>query len=158
MKAPGAAPRAGGIPTRGRWRLALGAILALTFAAYVPSLGNGYVNWDDNYYVTLNPLVANPTVEGLLTTQVAANWHPLTIASLALNYRLSGYDPASYHWLNLLLHLANTALVFVFVRALSRGRFWTTAVTAIFFGVHPLHVESVAWIAERKTCCTRFST
>ena len=125
-------------------------ILVLTFGAYVPSLGNGYVNWDDNYYVTLNPLVAHPTVGGLLTTQVAANWHPLTIASLALNYRLSGFDPASYHWLNLLLHLANTGLVFVFVRALSRGRFWTTVVTGLFFGIHPLHVESVAWIAERK--------
>jgi hypothetical protein len=128
----------------------MAAILVLTFAAYVPSLGNGYVNWDDNYYVTLNPLVAHPTLSGVLTTQVAANWHPLTIASLALNYRLSGFDPASYHWLNLLLHLANTALVFVFVRALSRGRFWTTVVTSLFFGIHPLHVESVAWIAERK--------
>jgi hypothetical protein len=128
----------------------LAAILTLTLAVYVPSLGNGYVNWDDNYYVTLNPMVAHPTVGGLLTGQVAANWHPLTIASLALNYRLSGYDPVSYHWLNLLLHLANTALVFLFVRALSRGRFWTTAVTTLFFGIHPLHVESVAWIAERK--------
>ena len=137
-------------PLRGRWGLALLGILLLTFAAYIPSLGNGYVNWDDNYYVTLNPLVSHPTLGGILTTQVAANWHPLTIASLALNYRISGFDPASYHWLNLLLHLANTALVFFFVRALSRGRFWTTVVTALFFGIHPLHVESVAWIAERK--------
>src|SRR6185503_16318220 len=55
-----------------------------------------------------------------------------------------------YHWLNLILHLANTALVFVFVRKLSGGRFWTTVVTSLFFGIHPMHVESVAWIAERK--------
>jgi tetratricopeptide (TPR) repeat protein len=58
--------------------------------------------------------------------------------------------PASYHWLNLLLHLANTALVFLFIRMLSGGRLWTTVVTSLFFGIHPMHVESVAWIAERK--------
>jgi Tfp pilus assembly protein PilF len=133
-----------------RWRLSFFAILLLTFAAYVPSLDNGYVHWDDTYYVTGNPVVSNPTVRGLLTTPVAANWHPLTMASLALNWRISAADPTSYHWLNLLLHLANTALVFLFVRRLSRGRFWTTAVTSLFFGIHPLHVESVAWIAGRK--------
>src|SRR5258706_9560495 len=137
-------------PLRGRWGLALLGILVLTFAAYIHSLGNGYVNWDDNYYVTLNPLVSHPTLGGILTTQVAANWHPLTIASLALNYRISGLHPASYHWLNLLLHLANTALVFLFIRKLTGGRVWTTVITALFFGIHPMHVESVAWIAERK--------
>ena len=67
-----------------------------------------------------------------------------------LNYRISGLDPASYHWLNLLLHLANTALVFAFVGALAPGRMWTIVATSLFFGIHPMHVESVAWIAERK--------
>jgi len=147
---PKGASRTDAQTQKGRWRAALLVILALTFAVYVPSLDNGYVHWDDTYYVSENPVVATPTLRGLMTTPVAANWHPLTMASLALNYRLAGPDPASYHWLNLILHCANTALVFVFVRALSRGRFWTTVVTSLFFGIHPLHVESVAWIAGRK--------
>ena len=128
----------------------LAAILAITFVAYLPSLGNGFTNWDDPLYVLQNPLLRHPAVSDILTTPVAGNWHPLTIWSYVLNYRISGLDPASYHWLNLLLHLANTALVFVFVRALAPGRRWTAAVTSLFFGIHPMHVESVAWIAERK--------
>jgi tetratricopeptide (TPR) repeat protein len=100
--------------------------------------------------VANDPLIVHPDVRAVLTTPVAGNYHPLTIWSLALNYRLSGLNPVSYHWLNLLLHLANTLLVFVFIRKLARGRTWTPIVTALFFGIHPMHVESVAWIAERK--------
>ncbi|HKO22064.1 MAG TPA: tetratricopeptide repeat protein [Candidatus Eisenbacteria bacterium] len=128
----------------------LAAILALTFVAYLPSLHNGFTNWDDPLYVLQNPLLPHPTVSAILTTPVAGNWHPLTIGSYLLNFRISGLDPASYHWLNLLLHLANTALVFVFVGALAPGRMWTAVVTSLLFGIHPMHVESVAWIAERK--------
>src|SRR5206468_177048 len=128
----------------------LGAILVLTFAVYIPSLDNGFTNWDDNPYVTENALLAHPNVQAILTTPLEGNYHPLTILSLALNYRISGLDPASYHWLSLLLHLANTALVFLFLWALTGGRFWTTVATSLFFGIHPMHVESVAWIAERK--------
>jgi hypothetical protein len=128
----------------------LAAILALTFVAYLPSLRNGFTNWDDPLYVLQNPLLRHPTIGAILTTPVAGNWHPLTIVSYLLNFRISGLDPASYHWLNLLLHLANTALVFAFVSALAPGRKWTAVVTSLFFGIHPMHVESVAWIAERK--------
>ena len=142
------APRRAG--RRAPSRLWLAAILAVTFVVYIPSLQNGFTNWDDDAYVTDNRLLAHPAIGALLTTPVRGNFHPLTIASLALNYRLSGLHPASYHWLSLLIHLANTALVFVFVRQLARGRFWTTIATALFFGIHPMHVESVAWIAERK--------
>jgi len=126
------------------------AVLALTLAVYLPSLRNGFTNWDDNYYVTENPLIAGSSWKAILTTPVAGNYHPLTIASLALNYRISGLRPGSYHALNLLLHLANTALVFLFIYMLSGGRLWTSVVTSGFFGIHPMHVESVAWIAERK--------
>jgi protein O-mannosyl-transferase len=135
---------------RGAWPLWLGGILALTFLAYLPSLGNGFTNWDDPVYVLDNPLVRNPGVGAVLTTPVSGNYHPITIWSLALNYRLSGLHPASYHWLSLLLHLANTALVFLFIRQLTGGRLWTSVVTSLLFGVHPMHVESVAWIAARK--------
>jgi tetratricopeptide (TPR) repeat protein len=125
-------------------------LLAATFVVYLPSLGNGFLNWDDNFYVTENPVMAHPTLHGLLTQNLGGNYHPLTMISLALNYRMSGLDAGSYHWLNLLFHLANTALVFFFVRKLSGGRLWTSVVTALFFGIHPMHVESVAWISERK--------
>jgi tetratricopeptide (TPR) repeat protein len=130
--------------------LALIGILLITFIVYLPSLGNGFTNWDDDVYVSENPLVARPHVVDVLMTPLAGNYHPLTVLSLALNYRISGYQPASYHWLNLLLHLANTGLVFAFVWMLSRRRFWTATATSLFFGIHPMHVESVAWIAERK--------
>ena len=126
------------------------AILALTFLAYLPSLRNGFTNWDDPLYLNENPFLRESTVGAVLTTPVASNWHPLTIWSFALNYKLFGLNPASYHWINLLLHLANTALVFVFVRRLAKDRFWTIVLTSLFFGIHPMHVESVAWIAERK--------
>jgi tetratricopeptide (TPR) repeat protein len=125
-------------------------ILAVTFVVYLPCLDNGFTEWDDNYYVTENPQLANPDFWTVLTKPAVGNWHPLTMWSLSLNYRIGGLDPASYHWLNLLLHLANTALVFVFVWRLSRKRFWTSAATSLFFGIHPMHVESVAWVAERK--------
>ena len=128
----------------------LAAILAITLVAYLPSVGNGFTNWDDPLYVLQNPLLRHPAVNAVLTTPVAGNWHPLTIWSYVLDFKISGLDPPSYHWLNLLLHLANTALVFAFVRALAPGRTWTAAVTSLFFGIHPMHVESVAWIAERK--------
>lgn len=132
---------------QGLW---LAAILALTFVAYLPSVHNGFTNWDDPLYVLQNPLLQHPSISAILTTPVAGNWHPLTIGSYLLNFRISGLDPASYHWLNLLLHLANTALVFVFVGALAPGKTWTAVVTSLLFGIHPMHVESVAWIAERK--------
>lgn len=156
-KKPGAAPprpakrpAAQGARGSARWWIWLGAILLLTFTVYIPSLDNEFTNWDDNTYVTDNPLIAQPDFNTLLVTPISGNFHPLTMWSYALNYRISGLDPSSYHWLNLLLHLANTALVFFFVRRLSKDRFWTTAATALFFGIHPMHVESVAWIAERK--------
>jgi tetratricopeptide (TPR) repeat protein len=143
-------PKSRRLPPRGHWLLWLGAILVVTFVVYLPSLDNGFLNWDDNQYVTENQAMAQPSLHDLLTVPLGGNYHPLTMLSLALNYRLSGLDPASYHWLNLLIHLANTALVFLFVRRLSGDRFWTTVVTSVFFGIHPTHVESVAWISERK--------
>jgi tetratricopeptide (TPR) repeat protein len=136
--------------SRRDWPLWLAGILLVTFFVYVPCLDNDFTNWDDNFYVTDNPMMMNPTMDTVLRTPVAGNYHPLTMWSLVLNYKAAGLDPAPYHWTSLLLHLANTALVFFFVRALSRGRRWTAIVSAALFGIHPMHVESVAWVAERK--------
>jgi tetratricopeptide (TPR) repeat protein len=125
-------------------------VVAVTFAVYVPSLDNGFTNWDDGVYVLDNPLLVNPDLGTILRTPVSGNYHPLTILTLAWNYKISGLNAGSYHWVNLILHLANTALVFVFVWMLSRGRLWTAVATSLIFGIHPMHVESVAWVTERK--------
>src|SRR2546425_5312002 len=90
-------------PASIEWLLWLGAILVLTFAVYIPSLDNGFTNWDDDRYIATNPLLAHPGIHAVLTTPVEGNYHPLTIWSLALNYKISGLHPASYHWLSLLL-------------------------------------------------------
>jgi Tfp pilus assembly protein PilF len=130
--------------------LFLAAILIASFVVYIPALDNDFTNWDDNFYVTDNPIMMNPTFDAILRTPVAGNYHPLTMWSLALNFKASRLDPAAYHWTNVWIHVANTALVFFFVWVLSRGRRWTSIAAAALFAVHPMHVESVAWIAERK--------
>jgi hypothetical protein len=132
----------------------LGAALALlTLAVWLPALRNGFVNLDDGFYVYGNPHVRpGITRAGLawaLTANVASNWHPLTLLSHMLDCRLFGLEPAGHHATSLLLHLANTLLLFAVLRGMT-GAPVRSALVAALFAVHPLHVESVAWIAERK--------
>lgn len=135
-----------------KWGIAL-AIVAFTFAVFYPSLHNEFTNWDDNFYVTQNILVTDLSVKGLqniFTQAVAGNYHPLTILSLAANYQVAQFDPLPYHTTNLVLHLLNTLLVFLFILLLTRGKMAVAIITSLLFGIHPMHVESVAWVAERK--------
>jgi Tfp pilus assembly protein PilF len=140
------------------WRqyLFLTVILIITAVIYLPSLDNGFTNWDDNIYVTENNLVQQPAnLHKMLTTPIGGNYHPLTIYSLKWDQQkaqqLDDADKARvFHATNLIVHLLNTALVFFFVMKLSKGRMLAASLTALFFGIHPMHVESVAWIAERK--------
>jgi tetratricopeptide (TPR) repeat protein len=136
--------------------LLLGLALAgLTLAAYAPVLGGGYefLNIDDDEYVTDNPHVrgglTGPGLGWALTTFHANNWHPLTWVSLQLDAELYGLDPRGYHATNLLLHAANALLLFAALRRLT-GATGRSFCVAALFAVHPLHVESVAWVAERK--------
>ncbi|MGB0930656.1 MAG: tetratricopeptide repeat protein [Chitinophagales bacterium] len=127
--------------------------IIVTFIAYLPSLSNGITYWDDNMYVTENPMIfgfGSENLKAIFTQPIAGNYHPVTMLSLALNYQFSGINPFGYHLVNLLLHLLNVGLVFYFVWLLSKGKKWVAFITAILFGIHPMHVESVAWIAERK--------
>ena len=127
-------------------------ILVLTLIAFSPSLKNGFVNWDDNTYVTNNPALRSFSAENLkeiFTSFFLANYQPLTILSYSLDYHFSGLNPLFYHWTNLFLHLLNCLLVFWLISILS-GRFFVAFLTAVLFGLHPMHVESVAWISERK--------
>jgi protein O-mannosyl-transferase len=134
-----------------RTALVAGFILAVTFAAHFPSLRNGFTNYDDPYYVLDNPVIRSlswSSVRHIFSSHILM-YHPLSMLSLAVDYRLFGLDPAGYHAVNLALHLANTLLVFWVLRLLCGG-VTAAAVGALLFGVHPLHVESVAWVSERK--------
>ena len=127
-------------------------ILLITAVCFTPMLGNELTNWDDEYYVVQNNLLRGPDWAGIfdINKPVVSNYHPITVASLALNYQMTQLDPSSYLITNLLFHLANTALVFYFILLISGRRTWVAALCAIIFGIHPMHVESVAWISERK--------
>lgn len=137
-------------PNRARFALAL--LLAATLIAYLPVLGNGFV-WDDRQYIVDNPRVTGGlTVENFrwsLTAFRGGNWHPLTWVSHMLDASLFGPGPLGPHLVNVLLHLANTALLFNLVFRLT-GTAWRSLFIAALFALHPLHVESVAWAAERK--------
>jgi tetratricopeptide (TPR) repeat protein len=134
--------------------VAIALVLALvTLGLYGPVLGHAFIDFDDDLYVTANPMVRQGwTWHGFAwawTTGHAANWHPLTWLSHITDCALFGLQPAGHHATSALLHTANTVLLFVLLRRMT-GAVWRAAVVAALFGWHPLHVESVAWVAERK--------
>ncbi len=143
-----AVPRA-----KGRFPVVALAILSLvTIAVYALSLRNELTNWDDDRYVLQNPLLGEITPSALVkvcSTFFQGNYHPLTLLSLDIDYAVSGRNPLAYHLFNLLLHLINTFLVFALIVILTRER-RIAFFAALLFGVHTLHVESVAWASERK--------
>ena len=127
------------------------AILIITFFAYIPTLSAGFVTLDDGDYVTDNYLLKSfSNLNAILSTPVQGNFHPLTMFSLAINYQISGMNAWSYHVFNLLLHLINCVLVFRLAMMLSRNNIIISLTAAILFAIHPMHVESVAWVSERK--------
>jgi tetratricopeptide (TPR) repeat protein len=140
-------PRAVPIPN---WHIAL--ILIITFIIYIPALSAGFVNWDDPDYVGGNSYLIRDLsrLPELFTTPVQGNYHPLTMFSLALNFAISGDNEWSYHLFNLLFHLVNCYLVYRLAFLLSKNNSLIALVTSLLFAIHPLHVESVAWISERK--------
>lgn len=127
-------------------------ILALTTALYINSLTGDFTNWDDNGYITENELIKDFSWSGIkkmFTTPYMGNYHPLTGLSNMIEFHLWGLKPAPYHVFNLLLHLLNTILVFYFFRLLIK-REHSSLLIALFFAIHPMHVESVSWLSERK--------
>lgn len=135
-----------------RWFPALG-LLGLTLVVYAQAHALGFVAFDDPDYVSMNLRVQAglswSTVAWAFTTHWAANWHPLTWLSLALDTTLFGTGPAGYHLVNVALHAANTLLLHHLLKRLKGGA-GPSFFAAALFAVHPLHVESVAWISERK--------
>jgi len=137
---------------RGRW-LAAGLLLVATALLFARAGGYPFIYFDDNRYLTENPQVrAGLTWEGVawaFTTLQVSNWHPLTWLSHMLDVELFGLDAGAHHLVNVALHALNAAILFL-VLARMTGAAGRSLVVAALFAVHPLHVESVAWIAERK--------
>ena len=129
------------------------AIVAVVLLCYGGALRNGFVGYDDPEYVTANPHVNTgltwDNARWALTASHSSNWHPLTWISHALDCTLFGLSPAGHHAVNVLLHALNCVLLFLWLDGLTCFR-WRAAFVALAFGLHPLHVESVAWISERK--------
>ncbi|MEE8574435.1 MAG: tetratricopeptide repeat protein [Thermodesulfobacteriota bacterium] len=151
-------------------RIAALAVAVVTFLLYIPSLDNLFVNWDDYDYIYQNENIRSLDLEFFkwaFTSSDVFYWHPLTFISLGLNYAVSGLNPMSYHLVNNLLHSLNSALVLLLTYAVllrvwacdeskSRRIFIAALATALIFALHPLRVESVAWISERKDVLCSF--
>ncbi len=127
-------------------------LAAVTFAVYLRVISNGFVNYDDNKYITENPY----TQSGLNLNSIKwafegklDYWNPLTLLSHTLDCQLFGLNPAGHHMVNLLFHIINVLLLFGTLRMMT-GAVWQSAFVAVIFAIHPLNVESVAWISERK--------
>jgi hypothetical protein len=140
---------------------AVGGLLILTLLAFAPLLKGdlGFVNADDGDYVTDNPHVCSglntPSILWAFSTFHAYNWHPLTWLSLELDYQLYQGKPWGFHFTNLVLHVCNVLLLFLILATMTSSLGPSTLVAALF-AVHPLHVESVAWISERKDVLSTF--
>lgn len=135
-----------------REKFILVIILLLAALVYSPSLFNDFTYWDDLAHTLLNEDIRKLDLDHLLkifASYYVGMYHPLTTLTFAINYALGGYNPLIYHATNYLLHLVNSILVYFVVRRISNKPFIALFSTAIF-ALHPMHVESVAWIAERK--------
>ncbi len=129
-------------------------LVVLTFAAYSPILHNGFVNYDDDVYITENPSVTSgitkDSIVWAFTESHSFMWHPLTTLSHMLDYQFFGLKAPWHHFVNLLFHIINALFVFWIFSNLT-GTIWPIAFIAAVFALHPVQVESVAWAAERKT-------
>ncbi|NTW34022.1 MAG: tetratricopeptide repeat protein, partial [Bacteroidetes bacterium] len=136
-------------------RIYLFAVLIITAIVYATSLQNGWIkNWDDGKYIFEQEIIHKLSFKNIagifnLSYFWAGNYHPLTTAFYAVEYSLVGYSPFLYHFNNFVFHLLNVFLVFAFIRLLTK-KTEIAAFVALMFGIHPMHVESVAWISERK--------
>ena len=135
------------------------ALSLLTLTVFWPVVRNDFINYDDQLYLTENPNVQQgltlQAVRWAFTTFHAANWHPVTWLSHLADISLFGMNPAGHHGMNLIFHISNVLLLFGVLNRMTRTA-WPSAFVAALFAIHPLHVESVAWAAERKDVLSTF--
>jgi protein O-mannosyl-transferase len=143
--------------------LALAILTVITFWSLKDC---GFINFDDDIYVYKNAYVqsglnwnsigqAFSFSSDLMLPELSGHWHPLTWLSLMLDYQIFGLNPHGYHLMNLLFHVMNTILLFLILRRMTK-KLWPSAFIAAVFAIHPLHVESVAWVVERKDVLSTF--
>lgn len=128
------------------------SILVVTFIAFSPVFKNGFTNWDDDIYVTKNTIIKNLSwgnLKKIFTSFILGNYHPVTLLSFAIEYNFFKLKPADYHMTNLILHMINCILVFGLMFMLT-GEVSIAIVAAFIFAIHPLHVDTVAWVSGRK--------
>ena len=133
------------------WKYIAG-ILILTFVAFIPALDNGFVNWDDDYNLANNTNTALLTWDNIVkifSEPVIGNYNPLPILTFAIERSIFGLEPMVYHVNNLLLHLVCVFFIYRIFKSLNLSSL-TSAVGALLFGIHPMRVESVSWVTERK--------
>lgn len=124
----------------------------ISFIAFIPSLRNGFTHWDDDVLVTENMTIRELSWHNLghyFTSYYISTYIPLTLLSFAIEYRIAELNPQVYHTTNVVLHMFNCLLVFCLIYLLSKN-IGVSLLVALFFGLHPLRVESVAWVTERK--------
>jgi tetratricopeptide (TPR) repeat protein len=135
------------------------ALFVSVLAVFSQTCWHGFSNWDDPRYVSSNSRVitglTGANIAWALATFHAANWHPLTWVSLQIDAQLFGPQPWGFHLTNIFIHAANVVLLY-WALQMATGKVVRSALVAAFFGLHPLHVESVAWIAERKDVLSTF--
>ena len=132
-------------------------LMALSFWTYTPAFKNDFVDWDDYAYVVDNELIRNEKLPNseVWKRPISLNYHPLTIQTMRWNANkcekcTEGISAKPFIRGNVFLHVANVGLVFALIYGLSGGIWWVAFFCALWFGIHPLHVESVAWVSERK--------
>ena len=148
-----------GNSNKNRFLLICLTLVIATFVVFYQVRSFEFVNFDDVGYVSKNPNIQAGITLGAIkwafTSGYACNWHPLTWLSHMLDWQLFGPNPAGHHLTNLIFHIANTLLLFVVLRQMTHA-LWPSAFVAALFALHPLHVESVAWVAERKDVLSTF--
>jgi len=137
----------------------LAAIMVVTLAVFSPVLWHDFISFDDDYFVYENSNILSglnfEVIRWAFTSGHEANWIPLSMLSHALDIQMFGLNPAGHHAVNLLLHIASSCMLFLFFKR-ATGALWKSAAVACMFALHPLHVESVAWVSERKDVLSTF--
>ena len=126
-------------------------IATVTFISFSSSLNDGFTNWDDDKYVTNNPYLRNFSIDNVKNTVAFkyGYYQPLTMLSYLVEFAAFQLHPLGYHLTNILLHCINALLVFALIHGLT-GRYKISLLVSLLFALHPLRVETVAWISERK--------
>ena len=128
-------------------------LIGITWFVFAQTVRHQFVTYDDPQYVYANPDISAgvslPRIFWAFTHTLAGNWHPVTTISHMLDCQLYGLDPGGHHFTNVLLHTIAVVLLFLFLQQMT-GSLWRSAFVAALFAIHPLHVESVAWVSERK--------